>query len=176
MSFNDWLGGGPLLSKDTTMQLKLVQEAVAHRALVNDAIEKIDEYARNNIPTPGVGGDLYMGFPINDLLKVVHRDLRPPVLSEIARRRGWPTQSGASMKAQSPPRVYTYKEKMEMRMGWQPGEHEPFVFVEYRSVQDTAFMWILTTDAQSVVLEDDAALFPSDALITKVRLLGGTNG
>lgn len=74
----------------------------------------------------------------------------------------------------STPRVYTYQNKMEMRMGWQPG-HVPsvFAFVEYRMVGDKAFMWILTNDGQSIVLEDDAALFPSDVLITKVRLMEG---
>lgn len=75
---------------------------------------------------------------------------------------------------QSPPRVYNYQEKMEMRMGWQPGcIPNCFAFVEYRMVGEKAFMWILTSDAQSIVLEDDPALFPSDALITKVRMMGG---
>ncbi len=73
-----------------------------------------------------------------------------------------------------PPRVYSLQEKMEMRMGWQPSVVPgAFAFIEYGSVGDVAFTWILTNDGQSVVLEDQLALFPSDALITKVRMMGG---
>ncbi len=40
-------------------------------------------------------------------------------------------------------------------------------------LNDKVFVWVLTKEEQSVVLEDEHALFPSDALITKVRMMGG---
>lgn len=73
-----------------------------------------------------------------------------------------------------PPRVYSLREKLEMRMNWQPGVLPTcFAHVEVQAVHDKAFIWVLTRNAQSVVLEDEAALFPSDALITKVRMMVG---
>lgn len=72
------------------------------------------------------------------------------------------------------PRVYTLQEKMEMRMGWIPNRPpSSFASVEYHRLNDKVFVWVLTKEEQSVVLEDEHALFPSDALITKVRMMGG---
>ena len=72
------------------------------------------------------------------------------------------------------PRVYTLQEKMEMRMSWVPNRlPSNFAFVEYRRLNDKVFVWVLTKEEQSVVLEDEHALFPSDTLITKVRMMGG---
>jgi len=74
----------------------------------------------------------------------------------------------------TPPRVYSLREKLEMRMNWQPSVNiVGFSHMDLHSVGDKAFIWIVTNDGQSVVLEDEAALFPSDALITKVRMMGG---
>ena len=74
----------------------------------------------------------------------------------------------------TPPRVYSLREKMEMRMNWQPGTKvEGFSHMDYHVAGDKAFVWIVTNAGQSIVLEDEAALFPSDALITKVRMMGG---
>ena len=85
-----------------------------------------------------------------------------------------PVHTHALSGMQRTPRVYNYQEKMEMRMGWQPNVVPgAFAFIEYRNVGDVVFTWILTNDGGSVVLEDQLALFPSDALITKVRMMGG---
>ena len=72
------------------------------------------------------------------------------------------------------PRVYTLREKMEMRMGWVPNRPpSSFASVGYHRLNDKVFVWVLTKEEQSVVLEDEHALFPSDTLITKVRMMGG---
>lgn len=76
--------------------------------------------------------------------------------------------------SRTPPRVYSLQEKMEMRMGWVADRHsDAFACVEYHRLGDKVFVWVLTKDVQSVVLEDDHALFPSDTLITKIRMMGG---
>lgn len=45
--------------------------------------------------------------------------------------------------------------------------------ISMNRLNDKVFVWVLTKEEQSVVLEDEHALFPSDALITKVRMMGG---
>jgi len=40
-----------------------------------------------------------------------------------------------------------------------------------KAAGDKVHVWIITKDAKSVVLEDEAPLYPSDALITKIRLM-----
>jgi ethanolamine utilization protein EutQ (cupin superfamily) len=63
---------------------------------------------------------------------------------------------------------------MEMRMGWVPNRPpSSFASVGYHRLNDKVFVWVLTKEEQSVVLEDEHALFPSDTLITKVRMMGG---
>jgi len=185
MSFSDWLNQkaaaqptvlGSEIRSQVQHDLMQKQAEAQMKAMIEEEIDKITEYAATNNPPQGVSGTLFGGHSLASLLQAVPVALRAQVHREMEYRYGIGGRANVGMQAQKAQRVYTYKEKMEMRMGWQPNEHKPFAFVEYRMVQDTAFMWILTDDAKSVVLEDDAALFPSDTLITKVRLLGGTNG
>lgn len=157
------------------MEIVKAQEAIQRKHEIEKAIAGINRMALTGPYTgpPHSSGDMYMGWPLEELLKIVPAHLVVAVRSEIKYRYGARPMPSPQASNSIPSRVYTYQEKMEMRMGWQPGKHKPFVFVEYRGVLDKAFMWILTSDAQSVVLEDDHALFPSDKLITQVRLLGG---
>jgi hypothetical protein len=66
-------------------------------------------------------------------------------------------------------------EMLAMRMRWIGGSSHPFESVITHVVGDKAFVWIITKDKfDSVVLEDDAAMYPSDTLITQIRLLENT--
>jgi hypothetical protein len=67
---------------------------------------------------------------------------------------------------------------MAMRMRWGPrheGELFPgavsFAHMAMHAAGDVVHVWIITRDGQSVVLQDDYGLYPSDALITKIRLI-----
>jgi hypothetical protein len=81
---------------------------------------------------------------------------------------------GATARASRP---YSYEERLAMRMQWgriedikwAPG----FTHVAIHSVgvSTTVHVWVITKQGQSVVLEDDTPLFPSDALITKLNML-----
>ena len=94
------------------------------------------------------------------------KQAHPPITIDLGKQ----TQGHSRVS----PRVYTLQEKMEMRMGWIPNRPpSSFASVEYHRLNDKVFVWVLTKEEQSVVLEDEHALFPSDALITKVRMMGG---
>jgi hypothetical protein len=73
----------------------------------------------------------------------------------------------------SPPRRYTLEEKLGARMDWDTnrGWGSGFSHVAVHRAADMIHVWIITKDAKSVVIEDDIGLYPSDALITKIRLL-----
>ena len=67
---------------------------------------------------------------------------------------------------------------MAMRMRWGafiPGAIAPwavgFTHMAMHAAGDMVHVWIITKDGKSIVLEDEYGLYPSDALITKIRLL-----
>jgi hypothetical protein len=68
------------------------------------------------------------------------------------------------------PPPHSLYEMLSMRMRWTGGDN-PFTHVDIQTAGEKAFVWIITKDAQSVVLEDEAAMFPSDKLITQIRML-----
>jgi hypothetical protein len=73
-------------------------------------------------------------------------------------------------------RAFTNDEMLCMRMRWPTPVHGQdwhlgFSHVATHNVGDKVHVWVITKDAQSAVLEDDAAIFPSDALITKLNML-----
>lgn len=83
--------------------------------------------------------------------------------------------------AQMPPvvnhqgnRPYSLGEMMAARMRWGAGDGNwapGFAHMAIHSVGDKVHIWIITKDGQSIVLKDDEPLYPSDAIITKLRLL-----
>lgn len=71
------------------------------------------------------------------------------------------------------PRLPSLHDMLCMRMRWHgvEGARSGFDHVAVHSAGDKVFVWVITKDTQTVTMEDDGALFPSDALITKLRLL-----
>lgn len=57
-----------------------------------------------------------------------------------------------------------------MRMRWS-NFGEGFEHVDVHMAGDTVHIWVITKDNQSKVFEDGAALFPSDALVTKLNMI-----
>lgn len=80
------------------------------------------------------------------------------------------------MQVSSP---FTIVEQLAARMRWnfRAGEWATgFAHVACQPAGDSVHIWIITKDAKSVVLEDEASLYPSDTLVTKLRLMQQESG
>lgn len=63
-------------------------------------------------------------------------------------------------------------ERLAMRMGWDDGKVKTLQHLDIVALPDKVMVWVITKDDfQSVVIEDDVSMFPSDALVTQLRLL-----
>lgn len=62
-------------------------------------------------------------------------------------------------------------EKLAMRMGWELGQPFDSLHIARKKSDNTVVLFIMS-NSQPVTLEDDAALFPSDSLISRLKLLG----
>ena len=81
---------------------------------------------------------------------------------------------GLSRGAVTTQALHSLEEQMAARMRW--GKiggpwAVGFSHMAMHQAGDMVHVWIITKDSKSVVLEDDVSLYPSDALITKIRLL-----
>lgn len=65
-----------------------------------------------------------------------------------------------------------FKRLLAGRMRWAEGKRHPFEFLDIHVTDKVALVFIVN-DSKPVTLEDDPALFPSDDLITRLRLLQG---
>jgi len=70
-------------------------------------------------------------------------------------------------------RPHSLLEMLGMRMGWHLHVYGQFRNVAAFEYDDVVHIWVITKDNQSVTLDDEAGMFPSDAVITKLRLLEG---
>lgn len=63
-------------------------------------------------------------------------------------------------------------DKLSMRMGWYGSRIKTFEHIDIVALPTKVLVWAITNgDFQSVVIEDDVSMFPSDTLITQLRLL-----
>lgn len=67
---------------------------------------------------------------------------------------------------------FSLEQKLSARMNWAT-EWRPqgFQHVAVHGVADKVFVWIITKDFETVTIEDEAPMYPSDALVTKIRML-----
>ncbi len=90
-------------------------------------------------------------------------------------------QHPASGQAVQPPpstgRPHSLMDMLRMRMGWRMllPYHTNFAHVDGFERGEFVHLWIVTMDNQSVTFSDEAAMFPSDSLVTKLRLLGSSS-
>ena len=94
-------------------------------------------------------------------------------------------QAAAVTQERPVSRPFTLNERMAARMhwgtlgggnwgtlgggknSWAPG----FEHMTIHQAGDKVFVWVLTIDLEPVTLEDEAGLFPSDTMVTKLRLM-----
>lgn len=66
-------------------------------------------------------------------------------------------------------------DKLSMRMGWYGSRIKTFQNINIVALPGKVLVWAITKDdLQSVVIEDDPIMFPSDTLVTQLRLLEKT--
>lgn len=149
---------------------------------VDREIERLTHRALTSIAPPLAmpGGELYAGWPLSDLLKLVPDPiLRDKVENEI-RRRAMQNAPPPLRRPEPKSRPFTLNERMAARMHWGTfdGRHNVwapgFEHMTIHQAGDKVFIFVITKDIETVTLEDEAGLFPSDATITKLRLLEKT--
>jgi hypothetical protein len=146
-----------------------------------EAAEHILEHARcNTYVGPPTGGPMYSGWPLTELDKMIPNGFRPQVRLAMMNKMGQqgirhsdPTHMHRGVGSSVSNRPHSLEEMMAMRMRWGQGVNrlEGFTHMAMICVNDVVHIWIVTKDGQSLVLQDEHGLFPSDALITKIRLL-----
>lgn len=67
----------------------------------------------------------------------------------------------------------SWDEMLRVRMRWPTLKVGDFISVDVRKAGEKVFVWIITKDFKSVVIEDTADMFPSDQMVTQIRLLQG---
>lgn len=67
-------------------------------------------------------------------------------------------------------KIYTHKDKILMRLDLN-SHYGVFDFIEAACLNEDRMAVFVVTNGKHVTLEDDAHLFPSDTLITQLRLL-----
>ena len=58
-----------------------------------------------------------------------------------------------------------------MRLRISQGMRLPFEFIQAHMAKEVAFVFVVNKDSKAVILEDELDLFPSDKLITQLRML-----
>ena len=142
---------------------------------------------------PTRSGDMFGGWPTDELVKAVLAGKMPAeqaqAIMELKMKHGLLGASygggggggmaGASIQSPVPVRPYTNEERLSMRMGWGRVENSMWapdfehVDIHRAAGSPIVHVWVISKSGQSIVLEDDAALFPSDALVTKLTMLKG---
>ena len=76
------------------------------------------------------------------------------------------------MQPPDPAYRFSFEEMLAMRMRW---PRDVYVTVGYRvrieKSNDKVLVWVIMDNGEYVVLEDDEAMFPSDALVAKLKLM-----
>lgn len=101
-----------------------------------------------------------------EMVKVSPAILQPPNLTTHAADAA--AYANAANKA-----IPSWDEMLRVRMRWPRLNAKGFVSVDVRIAGEKVFVWIITKDFKSVVLEDTADMFPSDQMVTQIRLLQG---
>lgn len=157
----------------------------------DDLAIRLEKYAIDN-PAPllqiGASAEATIfGWPIHELVKKLPPSERQRAFSALVKRHGGPPvmnavpvgvigglTGGLSRGAVTTQTLHSLEEQMAARMRW--GKiggpwAVGFSHMAMHQAGDMVHVWIITKDSKSVVLEDDVSLYPSDALITKIRLL-----
>lgn len=123
------------------------------------------------LPTPRNAGT---GAGILD--EYIYGADRRTLMDAINKLNHPPTTQAAPWKLAEYPgpgakRRYTNIGMLAVRMGVQEGEKFPFEHIDVRKVTDQKLIVLVVNKGDYVVIEDDASLFPSDKLVTQLRML-----
>jgi hypothetical protein len=146
--------------------------------LAEQRADLLQDHAINNLYTgPFIPGDMFAGWPLDELVKRVLPTVHPYEQMDaiVALKMRHNMTGGLGASSRPPSRPYTHEERLAMRMqwgrvedsNWAPG----FKHVALHSANGSVHVWVITKQGQSIVLEDEASLFPSDALVTKLSIL-----
>jgi len=171
---------------DATKVLQILAEHQKHKqgqtAPMPTDVEKLEEYAaKYPYMGPPEAGDHFYGWPLSKLIDKVFPAAkifeRAKITADLKMKHNLFGMSQSQAQAPAPPRPYTYEERLAMRMGWGRIEESKwapdFEHVDIHKVGDLIHVWVITSEGKSVVLEDEAPLFPSDAFVTKLNILKG---
>lgn len=179
-----------------TKNIAKMKEAIAARkaevSFYNKTVEacqRMKDHARSNIYAgPALGGAMYSGWPLTELVKTesdvqLHAILLKELKIELSRlglpgsvlspMPGNPIQAVAQGRA-TPTRPHSCNDMLAMRMHWLMGKWaDGFAHVATMEIEDKekVFVWVISKQGVPLTLEDESALFPSDTLITKLRML-----
>lgn len=78
-----------------------------------------------------------------------------------------------TLKIRQPAVERTPIDMIAMRLRLTPGQRFPMKDIHAYTDSGVAYVFVVNTDGKYVVIEDDPDLFPSDKLITQLRLLIG---
>lgn len=118
----------------------------------------------------GIGG-VVGGYPSSASIAEILEQQR-----RVAAMQRYPgVYNGPYPSTQGPPpplrTMPSNHEMLCMRMRWTDETTPGFDYVAIHSAGEKVFVWVITKDAQAVTIEDEAGLYPSDALVTKLRML-----
>lgn len=160
---------------------------------------QLEEFAATH-PSPQIGGvrsgPSLFGWSFAELITKVPSQHRGAVAAEILKRNTYMASPHAhniggvlggadgGVGVPFPPfppghiavPQFSLEEMMAARMRWghRGGLWAPnFSHMAVHSTGDVVHVWIVTKEAESVVLKDEIGLYPSDALISKIRMMGG---
>jgi hypothetical protein len=157
----------------------------ARDALVKKMVDHALSSAYIGAPTQG---DYYGGWPLEKLSRAVVAGLADSeyikLELEFKKNMGLVGTHLRTRVLPTPPNPidpvvnYTPVEMLSMRMRWDRNAYGKshggaFLHVDVYDAGTKVFVFIVTNDVSAVTLEDDKELYPSDTLITKIRLLGG---
>lgn len=117
---------------------------------INEKLRHLAELAESKaLPTPMEG---VVRIKIKELMK-----------KQAEAERGMPCPA---------PPAPSNLDKLSMRMGWYGSRIKTFEHIDIVALPSKVLVWAITNgDFQSVVIEDDPSMFPSDTLVTQLRLL-----
>lgn len=156
---------------------------------VQEAADELLHHSTSHVYTgPAIAGDHIDGWPMSVLLgRLSSPSMKIAVGAELKRRTG---MGGGAIGVWAPPpvlqaversgRPFTLEERMAARMHWgtfggnnnkwAPG----FQHMAVHQAGDKIFVWVITKEGEAITLEDEAGIFPSDAMVTKLHLLEKT--
>lgn len=161
----------------------------ASRFHIEQAVNQCQDYAHKNIYVGALtGGEIYSGWPIDDLVDATFPNGTTPFKAIVATtlKNRWSARglfSGSHVGGFGPPQARpsnppnppsfpSNREMLKMRMRWQ-NWGEGFEHIDVHQQGDKVHIWIIANDGQSIVLEDEGPLFPSDAIVTKLNMIKG---